>query len=42
MKAVPVNRYVIFPLIAVLGCAIDLATKSWVFSWLGMPGGRSF
>jgi signal peptidase II len=38
MKAVPANRYVIFLLIAVAGCAIDLATKSWIFAKLGMPG----
>lgn len=38
MKAVPVNRYVVFFSLAVFGCLIDLATKSWVFSWLGLPG----
>lgn len=42
MKAVPANRYVFFLLIAGLGCALDLATKSWVFGWLGMPGGKSY
>ena len=38
MKAVPANRLVVFLLIAAVGCAIDLITKSWLFAWLGMPG----
>jgi len=38
MKAVPTNRYVLFLALAVGGCAIDLATKAWVFGWLGPPG----
>jgi signal peptidase II len=42
MQPVPQNRYVIFFSIAVLGCLLDLATKSWVFSWLGLPGGETF
>jgi signal peptidase II len=41
MKAVPANRYLIFLLIGGLGCLADLATKNWVFSALGMPGGRT-
>lgn len=40
MKAVPVSRYIVFFSIAVVGCLIDLATKSWIFDRLGMPGGR--
>lgn len=40
MKAVPANRYLIFGLIGGLGCLADLATKNWVFSTLGMPGGK--
>lgn len=24
--------------LAVVGCLVDLATKSWIFGWLGMPG----
>lgn len=39
-KAVPLNRYVTFFSLAIIGCLIDLATKSWVFGWLGMPGER--
>ena len=35
---VPASRYVVFLLIAAIGCAVDLATKSWLFNWLGMPG----
>jgi signal peptidase II len=33
----PRNRYVLFFLIAGCGCALDLATKSWIFDRLGMP-----
>jgi len=40
MRAVPLNRYVVFFSIALIGCAVDLLTKSCVFSWLGMPSGR--
>ena len=32
----PVNRYVVFFLIAILGCAADLATKQATFAWLGL------
>jgi signal peptidase II len=38
MKAVPTNRCLVFLLLAVLGCALDLAAKSWMFNLLGMPG----
>ena len=41
MQSVPQNRYVIFLLIAVLGCLLDLGTKAWVFSRLGLPGGET-
>jgi signal peptidase II len=34
----PRNRYLIFAVLAVGGFVIDLATKSWVFARLGMPG----
>jgi signal peptidase II len=40
MKAFPASRYVVFFSIAVFGCFLDLATKSWIFDWLGMPGER--
>ncbi len=40
MKAVPTSRYLLFGAIAVLGCASDLLTKGWIFSWLGMPHER--
>jgi signal peptidase II len=42
MRAVPGNRYVVFFSIVIAGCLIDLATKSWMFGWLGMPGGRTW
>jgi len=37
MKAVPINRYLTFVLLALSGCAADLASKHWVFNYLGMP-----
>lgn len=37
MKAVPPNRYVLFFSIALVGCALDLATKSYLFARLEMP-----
>jgi signal peptidase II len=39
--AVHLSRYVLFFGIAMGGCAADLATKSWIFAKLGMPGGRT-
>lgn len=33
------SRYVLFFAIALAGTAADLATKSWIFARLGMPGG---
>jgi signal peptidase II len=42
MKAVPASRYILFLSIAAGGCAADLITKQWVFSWLGMPGGQTW
>ena len=38
MKSVPTSRYVLFFSIALVGCAVDLATKRWIFERLGMPG----
>jgi signal peptidase II len=35
---VPASRFVVFALVAALGCYLDLATKRWVFQWRGMPG----
>jgi signal peptidase II len=32
------SRVVVFALIAIAGCALDLWTKSWIFGKLGMPG----
>ncbi len=32
MTAFPPSRYVLFITLAAAGCAVDLATKSWVFS----------
>jgi len=37
MMASPALRYVVFFSIATVGCAVDLATKSWIFAKLGMP-----
>jgi len=38
MKAISANRRLVFLLIFLSGCALDLATKSLAFRWLGMPG----
>lgn len=38
MKAISATRCLVFLLLAVIGCALDLATKSLTFHWLGMPG----
>lgn len=37
-RRVPASRYWLFCGVAALGCGIDLATKSWIFEWIGMPG----
>src|SRR5690349_115921 len=37
MKPIPTSRYVVFLLIAAVGCAVDLWTKQWMFDCLGMP-----
>lgn len=36
--AVPLSRYFVFLALAVGGCAVDLATKRWMFDYLGQPG----
>jgi signal peptidase II len=36
-EAVPPSRYFVFFSLVVAGCALDLATKSWMFARLGMP-----
>jgi signal peptidase II len=41
INAVPASRYSVFFAIAAAGCAVDLATKAWMFDWLGMPPGPS-
>jgi signal peptidase II len=38
MKAVPPNRYIVFFSIAIVGCAVDLVTKSWIFNHPGISG----
>jgi signal peptidase II len=35
--ALPLNRYVVYFAIAIVGCAADLFTKQATFSWLGLP-----
>jgi signal peptidase II len=40
IEAVPTSRYLLFGGIAVVGCAVDLLTKRWVFDYLGMPHQR--
>jgi signal peptidase II len=36
-RMVPANRYLLFFAVALGGCALDLATKSWIFARIGMP-----
>lgn len=36
-EAVPLSRYVVFFCLVAAGCAVDLASKSWMFARLGMP-----
>ena len=38
MKAISANRCLVFLLLVVSGCALDLTTKSAAFRWLGTPG----
>jgi len=37
MTGVLHRRSLVFLLIAIGGCAVDLATKNWMFHWLGAP-----
>jgi signal peptidase II len=37
-SVVPLSRYLVFFPLAIGVCAIDLATKRWMFNYLGMPG----
>ena len=37
-QAVPLSRYIAFFAIAIGGCSVDLASKTWMFAHLGMPG----
>jgi signal peptidase II len=37
MKAISPSRLALFWLLAAVGCAVDLATKRWIFDILGMP-----
>ena len=36
----PANRYIVFFTLAIVGCAADLVTKSWVFDRIGPPGNQ--
>jgi signal peptidase II len=40
MRAVPLSRYAAFFSLVAGGCALDLATKQWMFDWLGVPEPR--
>lgn len=39
MKAVPINRFLVFVCIAALGLAADLLSKAWAFETLGIGAG---
>ena len=40
MPDVPRNRYILFGTIAAVGCAVDLLTKAWFFSWPELRAGN--
>src|SRR3990172_4847697 len=40
MGDVPRSRYILFGAVAASGCAVDLATKAWLFSWPELRGGH--
>jgi signal peptidase II len=42
MQPVPRNRYAIFLLSAIVGCAADLITKHWMFSWPELRAGNTY
>ena len=42
MERIPPNRYLIFSLIAIVGCAADLATKAYMFSWPQLQAGETY
>lgn len=42
MASLPSSRYVLFSLLAVCGCAADLASKAWVFSRPELQGGTPY
>lgn len=41
-QAVPLSRYMVFFGVALGVCSLDLASKSWTFAHLGMPGGPTW
>jgi signal peptidase II len=42
MNGISPSRIFLFAAVAIGGCAVDLATKSWMFAELGPPGGRTW
>ena len=42
MDRVPRNRFVLFLMPAIVGCATDLATKRWFFSWPELRAGEMY
>ena len=42
MERIPRNRYALFLVPAVVGCALDLATKSWMFSQPALRAGEVY
>jgi signal peptidase II len=42
MDRLPTNRYALFLVPAILGCAADLATKAWFFSWPSLRAGEVY
>lgn len=42
MNGVPLSRWITFWSLAIVGCVLDLASKYWMFDWLGMPGSHPY
>jgi signal peptidase II len=42
MQSIPRSRYALFLIPAMVGCAADLLTKAWVFSWPGLRAGEVY
>lgn len=42
MDRLPTNRFFLFAIPAAVGCAVDLLTKAWMFSWPELRAGGTY